>query len=65
MLHSHQKVKLSEPYNLQHFEISPATGAGGGGAFWPKPRKQGYGYRIDLKLGTKNGTNDTSKLANF
>ena len=30
------------PNNLRHFEISPATGGGGGGAFWPGRRKQGY-----------------------
>ena len=38
---------------------------GGGGAFWPGPRKQGYGYRIDLKFGTNNGTDNTSKHAKF
>ena len=37
----------------------------GGGAFWPIPRKQGYGYRIDLKFATNNGTDDTSKHAKF
>ena len=38
---------------------------GGGGAFWPGPRKQGYGYRTNLKFATKNGTDDTSKHAKF
>ena len=32
-------------------------------AFWPGSRKQGYGYQIDLKFGTKNGTDDTGKHA--
>ena len=50
--------------NVRHFEISPATG-GGGGAFWPGPRKEGYGYWIDLKFATNNGTSDTSKHAKF
>ena len=40
-------------------------GGGGGGAFRPGPRKQGYGYRIDLKFGTNNGTDNTSKLTKF
>ena len=38
---------------------------GGGGAFWPGPRKQGYGYRIDLKFATNNGTDYTSKRTKF
>ena len=39
----------------------------GGGAFWPgsRIRKQGYVYRIDLKFGANNGTNDTSKREKF
>ena len=36
-----------------------------GGGFWPGPRKQGYGYRIDLKFAANNGTDDTSKHAKF
>ena len=36
-----------------------------GGAFWLRPRRQGYGYRIDLKFATNNGTDDTSKRAKF
>ena len=32
------KKKKPEPYNLLHFEISPAMGQ----AFWPGSRKQGY-----------------------
>ena len=35
------------------------------GAFWPGPRKQGYGYQIDLKFATKNCTDDSSKHAKF
>ena len=38
---------------------------GGGGAFWPGPRKQGYGYRIDLKFAINNVTDDTGKHAEF
>ena len=52
-------------FNLRHFEISPAFGGGGGGAFWPGPRKQGYGYRIDLKFATNNGNDDTNKHTKF
>ena len=38
----------------------------GRGAFWPGPRKQGYGrYRIDLKFGTNNSMDNTSKLTKF
>ena len=33
--------------------------------FWPGPRKQGYGCRIDLKFATNNDTDDTSKHAKF
>ena len=40
-------------------------GGEGRGAFWPRSRKQGHGWRIDLKFGTDNGTNDTSKHAKF
>ena len=40
-------------------------GAGGGRGVWPGPRKQGYGYRIDLKFATNNSTDDTSKHAKF
>ena len=36
-----------------------------GWAFRLGPRKQGYGYRIDLKFATNNGTDDTSKHAKF
>ena len=36
-----------------------------GGAFWPGPRKQGYGYWIDLKFATNNGMDDSSKHAKF
>ena len=50
-------------YNLRHFEISPATGGGGG--FLTRTRKQGYGHRIDLKFATNNGTNHRSKHAKF
>ena len=32
---------------------------------WPRPRKQGYVYRIDLKFAHNNGMNDTSKHAKF
>ena len=45
-------------YNLQHFEISSAR-VGGGGATWPGPRKQGYGYQIELKFATSIGTDET------
>ena len=38
---------------------------GGGGGGWPGPRKQGYGYRIDVKFPTNNGTDDTSKHEKF
>ena len=35
------------------------------GAFGPRPRKQGYGYRINLKFATNNGMDDTSKHVKF
>ena len=38
---------------------------GGGGAFWPRPKKQGYGYLIAFKFATNNGTDDTSKHGNL
>ena len=37
----------------------------GRGAFWPGLRKQGYGYRINLKFATNSGMNDTSTHAKF
>ena len=40
-------------------------GGGGGGAFWPESTKQSYGYKIDLKFSTNNGTDDTSKHAKY
>ena len=33
----------------------------GGKAFWPGPIKHGYGWGIDLKFGTNNGMDNTSK----
>ena len=36
-----------------------------GGTFWPGPRKQSCGDRIDLKFGNNNGTDDTRKHARF
>ena len=38
---------------------------GGGGAFWAEPRKQGYGYHINLIFDINNGKDDTSKHAKF
>ena len=60
---------------MQRLALTPITygilgfrqlrGEGGGRLFGPTPRKQGYGYRIDLKFATNNSTDDTSKHAKF
>ena len=48
------------PYGILRFRQLQEVGA-----FWPGPRKQGYGYLIDMKFGTNNGINNTSKYAKF
>ena len=50
-------ISLESPVHLIPINTSPT--------FWPGSRKQGYGQQIDLKFGTNNGTDDTSKHAKF
>ena len=42
-------------------------GGGGGrrGLFWPGSRERGYGWRIELKFGTNNGSDHISKHGKF